>query len=281
MGQPKSCAHLTMIVYDMSTRRTVGRPLRLNHGLELARGEYITTLDVDDWLTPDSLVDRVSFLDAHPRYGVVYGDGYYCDAGGETFLTFSDHMPCGQSGDVYDLLIVSPFYGTGAAVMQRRDMLARFQIRYDESIVWCQDWDFYIRLAEFRPFGFVATKTIRYRIHSDSMTEAMPGGRRLESLIRLRKKVLGSQRFHSVSSSQKSAFFYDFIVKDLDGDFVKQERIINSREFSAIDKNEQARIQRLAANRYLLRENRLPSPSAGFGLHGGKCHSNRKQLWFC
>src|SRR5262245_60329647 len=46
-----------------------GQAAALNHGLRLAKGEYVTTLDVDDWLTTNSLADRVAFLKQHPDFG--------------------------------------------------------------------------------------------------------------------------------------------------------------------------------------------------------------------
>ena len=47
-----------------------GQAAALNRGLDLAQGEYVTTLDTDDWFTPNSLLDRARFLDDHPEYGV-------------------------------------------------------------------------------------------------------------------------------------------------------------------------------------------------------------------
>jgi glycosyltransferase involved in cell wall biosynthesis len=229
-----------------------GQAAALNRGLDLARGEFITTLDADDRFTTNSLGDRALFLHQHPDFGVVYGDGLYCDEVGNEFLRFTDHMPSGNSGDVYDLLIVSPFYGTGASVMERKDALTRHGIRYDESIVWCQDWDFYIRLAEVVPFGFVESATIRYRIHNASMTESIQKGRKYDSLIRLREKVLNSERFRRANNRQKSAFFYDFVVKDLHGEPSKQGEVFECTPFKSLAPKEQARLMRLAANRYFL-----------------------------
>lgn len=257
-GSVDRTSHIVQAIQDERIRYAYqenrGQAAALNYGLDLACGDYITTLDVDDWFTPNSLGDRVAFLDRHPRYGAVYGDGLYCDPNGKEFLRFNEHMPSGLSGDVYDLLVVSPFYGTGAGVMQRRDVLTRYQIRYDDGIVWCQDWDFYIRVAEVVPFGFVESLTIRYRIHSGSMTEAMPSGRRLESLIRLRDKVLDSPRFRSTTHTQKYAFFYDYLVKDLNGDIAKQEWVMDSAAFNTLEREDQARLQRYIANRYLLEQ---------------------------
>jgi len=229
-----------------------GQASALNHGLNLSQGDFVTTLDADDWYPPNSLGDRANFLAQNPDFGAVYGDGNYCNEQGENLLKFSKHMPNGINGDVYDMLIVSPFYGTGATVLIRKSILSQYKISYDESIVWCQDWDFYIRLAAKSLFGYVDSITINYRLHGEGMTVVMPKGNRLESLIRTRKKVINSPRFQRVSTTQKSAFFYDFVMKDLEENVFYQAKIFEYPQFKALPKNQQSRLLRIAAINYLL-----------------------------
>lgn len=229
-----------------------GQAAALNHGLRLASGEYITTLDADDWYPPNSLSARIEVLKQHPDSGVVYGDGMYCDAAGKPMLRFSEQMPSGSQGDVYDLLIVSPFYGTGAGIIVRRSVFETHGITYDERIDWCQDWDIYIRVAEKVHFCFSPDISINYRIHYGGMTQTMPGGRRLESLIRLRYKVLQSERFSQTNSDHKAAFFYDFLVRDLHNRLDDQEKIFSHPRFTQLPLNQQSRLIRLSAVNYLL-----------------------------
>lgn len=228
-----------------------GQAAALNRGLENSQGEFVTTLDADDWLTQNSLADRVAFLNEHPEFGVVYADGYYCDPSGKELMRFSEYMPARIEGDVFGTLLVTSFYGTGATVMIRREVADHDAIRYDESIVWCQDWDFYIRLAEKTQFGYSSSIAIRYRLHSSGMTVSMPEGRRLESLIRLRYKALSLERFATLSPQQKQAFFYDFLVKDLKGRVEAQQGIIDRAEFASLSGHSQAQLLRQIAIPYL------------------------------
>jgi glycosyltransferase involved in cell wall biosynthesis len=228
-----------------------GQAAALNRGLELAQGEYITTLDADDWYPAHSLYARANFLNQHPEIGAAYGDGVYCNQAGESLLLFSQQMPNGISGDVFDMLIVSPFYGTGATVLVRRDVLVEHEIGYDESIIWCQDWDFYIRLAKIAQYGYVEQVTVHYRLHHEGMTLTVPQGRRLDSVVRTRKKVMESPRFNQVSDAQKSAFFYDFIIVDLADNIVGQTEIFESDQFLALPNRQQSRLLRIAAIKYL------------------------------
>ena len=153
-----------------------GQAAALNRGLDLARGDYITTLDTDDWFTNNSIADRVQFLNQEHEIGVVYGDGIYCDVDGKPLMSFSENRVGDVVGDVYDVIISAPFFGTGGNVMVRRDVFENYHIRYDESLVWCQDYDIYIRIAEKVAFGVIGTAIIWYRLHEANMTMSMPIG---------------------------------------------------------------------------------------------------------
>ncbi|MCE7985818.1 MAG: glycosyltransferase [Caldilinea sp. CFX5] len=229
-----------------------GQAAALNQGLGLAQGEYITTLDTDDWFTPNSLLDRVNFLNTHADVGVVYGDGYYCDATGKLIRRFSQYRIGNISGDVYPLLIATPFFGTGGNVMVRWTVFENYQLRYDESIVWCQDYDLYIRMAEKVTFGVIDTATIWYRIHDANMTKTTPAGQRLLALIRTKYKVLASDHFRTIQPGHKSAFFYYFLLIDLCDQSEAQNRLVNTPQFHTLPKAEQAKLMRLVANYYLL-----------------------------
>jgi glycosyltransferase involved in cell wall biosynthesis len=228
-------------------QKNSGQTAALNRGLTLARGDYLTTLDADDWIPPDSLACRLMYLISNEDVGVAYGDGVYCHQGGDAIARFSERMPTGVSGDVFDTLVVSPFYGTGAAVMVRREVLERHQISYDESISWCQDWDIYIRLAAVTTFGFVDSPVVNYRIHDTAMTMTMPNRARWQSLIRLKNKVLAMERFGRVASAQKKAFFHEMLTKDLVGEAELLETLLGGVSFNSISRNDRAGLLRMAA----------------------------------
>jgi glycosyltransferase involved in cell wall biosynthesis len=229
-----------------------GQAVALNHGLELSLGAFVTTLDADDWYTTQSLYDRANYLIQHPEFSAVYGDGYYCDKSGEPFKRFSDYRKGNIEGDLYEAVIETSFFGTGAPVMISREAIESYQLRYDESIIWCQDWDFYIRLAEHASFGYVDSIVVFYRLHGTNMTMVLPEGRRLDSLIRTKKKVLDSFRFKDVSLTTKSAFFYYLLVNNLNGRPEIQEEMISSAQFCDLPNQEKARLLRLMASEYIL-----------------------------
>src|SRR5438045_53912 len=138
-----------------------GQAAALNGGLNMASGEFVTTVDADDSLTPNSLADRVAYLEQHPDDGAVYGDGFYCDARGIPIRRFSELRPPGiNGGDLYPVLVWTSFFGTGAPVMIRTAALKKRDLWYDEAIVWCQDWDLFLLRAWQTRTGMAISITV-------------------------------------------------------------------------------------------------------------------------
>jgi glycosyltransferase involved in cell wall biosynthesis len=230
-----------------------GQASALNLGLRHAEGEFITTLDADDWMPPASLAERVAYLQAHPEFGAVYSNGIYCAEDGATLAHFSDYCLTNVTGDVYDSLIVSNMFGTGAAVLIRHEHIQRLVLTYDEQIIWCQDWDFYLRLAEQITFGYIDTLAVNYRLHASNMTMQMTTERQRKSTIRTRQKVMASSRFEHVPVDKVEEFFYSFLLVDLGGQTAEQKDVVSSKVFANLPVARQARLVRLVANDYLLK----------------------------
>ena len=86
----------------------------------------------------------------------------------------------------------------------------------------------------------MSSVVINYRIHGGGMTLTMPSERRLESLIRLRRKVLSARRFELVSPAQKAAFFYDYLTKDLNGKAELLNDVLKGAQFASLSREEQS-----------------------------------------
>ena len=229
-----------------------GQASALNRGLQLARGDYITTLDTDDWFTPNSLSDRVIFLEINLEFDVVYGYGVYCDVKGEPLKTFSQYRLGNATGDVYEVIISTPFFGTGGNVMVCRKVLDQNNIQYDEEIFWCQDWDFYTRIAEHGKFGCVDKTVMWYRIHKENMTMAPHlSDQRIESLMKMKSKIMKSPSFSTISPASKYSFFFSLLSAYLFGRKDDQIQLFNSEQFKSIPKKQQAELYRFAAGNHI------------------------------
>jgi glycosyltransferase involved in cell wall biosynthesis len=224
-----------------------------NHGLELARGKYVTMLDADDWLTPGSLADRAAFLESSPACAAMYSDGYVCDTAGRILRSLSSQRSANHLGDVYAQLIEENFFGTLSPVMVRADTINELDLRFDESNVFVEDWDFLIRLAQHVDFRYLTTACVWYRQHGANRTPSICDRRSLDSHARTFTKVVNSSRFGQVPPATQQHVYGRLVPVYLAGHPDQQLAILRSSAFRALPRQYQASIMRLVAGDYLAR----------------------------
>ena len=70
--------------FQLYTQPNQGVSAALNHGLRYAKGEYVSTPDLDDIMLPQSLRIRVDYLNPRPNVGCVGALIIYMDSDGKT-----------------------------------------------------------------------------------------------------------------------------------------------------------------------------------------------------
>jgi glycosyltransferase involved in cell wall biosynthesis len=114
-----------------------------NVALEHVRGEIITYLDDDNWLDPGWLHAVAWAFRNHPDRSVLYGARIFDDSvrsygageGGWPWLQFEPYdRQLLEQGNMADMGVIAHRSGLDA--------------RFDESLVECGDWDFFLSLTE-------------------------------------------------------------------------------------------------------------------------------------
>lgn len=135
-----------------------------NKGIQKSKGEYLVFLDADDWLEEDALQQNFSVIKNKPGIAFVSGNYYLLRAKSnevETIMTtvIDNH---------YIRLLQSNYIGMHAAVMFQRWVFQ--QIRYDETLKACEDYDLYLTITRKYPVihhqKFIAT----YYFHSSGIS---------------------------------------------------------------------------------------------------------------
>lgn len=129
-----------------------------NRAVAAARGEMIAFLDHDDLWHPAKLTAQVALLDTQPGTGVVACHSAVID---EDHRCLGWRLGGNASGDVYAEMLVWDMVSGGSVVLVRRDALAAAG-RFDETLLFREDWDLWIRLARRVPFATVPRILVGY-----------------------------------------------------------------------------------------------------------------------
>ena len=143
-----------------------------NRAIEEARGEFIAPIDSDDVWFPDAVMKLANCLcNSNAHIGVAYGWSVTLDENG----LLDGGLCCSKvAGDVLGTLICHDFLGTASATMIRRECFEKVS-GYDsqfrtESKQGCEDWDLYLRIAQYYQFAVVPEFLFGYRRLSSSMS---------------------------------------------------------------------------------------------------------------
>lgn len=139
-----------------------------NHGLGIAKGDFICFLDSDDSWEPEKVALQISKFQSE-EVGVVYSSINICNED----LDFREVMPALHRGDCSSLYFKYP---TRAIVllgcstsMIRRDVTIEVG-NFDTSLNTSADWDYFRRIANVTWVDFVDKPLVNYRRHSASMS---------------------------------------------------------------------------------------------------------------
>ena len=143
-----------------------------NLAIQKSSGEYIAPIDADDIWYPQKLEKQVqSMLNAEPYIGLVYVWSVHIDKQG---LLLKGYCKIIQEGEVYTELLHRNFIGNASASLIRRacfDRVGYYNCELKEQNgQGLEDWDLYLRIAEYYQFCCVPECLVGYRQVIGSMS---------------------------------------------------------------------------------------------------------------
>ena len=141
----------------------------VNDGIDAARGQFVAQIDSDDVWVADKLTKQLAVLERDEDL-IVWSEGELIDHAGRSIgKSFSES--CGgvskkKTGDIFQDLVKGN-YILGSTVLYKKTNLG--EIRYDESLMYINDFKFYLELARQHQFHYIAEPLAKYRLHSSNV----------------------------------------------------------------------------------------------------------------
>jgi glycosyltransferase involved in cell wall biosynthesis len=146
------------------------RSRALNRAVSMARGEYITFLNSDDYYLPSKVGTQVAFLDTHPEFGMAYMSGF-CVEDDRRVINYTYGRP--PAGKIYaHVAFLRARTITLSDVMVRREILDQVG-GFDEAMHLFEDSDVLRRISKL--ISIAGIDEVGCHIRADA-------GKKLESL---------------------------------------------------------------------------------------------------
>lgn len=135
----------------------------LNEGMDSARGEYIIRMDCDDISLPRRLETQVKFMDANPLIGISGGGMRLIKKGRlKNTMTLQTH----DTELKITLLFQTCFFHP--TVIIRKSAIG--ENRYPDNLVYTQDYNFWISMADKTGYANLETTLLHFRLHDGQIS---------------------------------------------------------------------------------------------------------------
>jgi len=155
-----------------------GRPRTRNHGLDIAKSEYVAFLDADDYCAPERLAKQVAYLDANPHIGGVGSWKKWVDMDGSQVAGEIRRFPL-EPDEVACKMIRECTLGQ-TSLMLRRTAIGNY--RYDPAYPYSEDYELWARMIEATRFANLKEPLTYYRRHTEQSISAHHGDQELATL---------------------------------------------------------------------------------------------------
>ncbi len=162
------------------TRENRGLVATLNEMLSLARGEFVARMDADDICLPDRFERQVAWLRAHPGVVCVGGDHELIDERGRRLTTVRT-LP--HDAEIQQQALRGHGSICHPSAMIRTEALRRIG-GYRPEFYPAEDLDLWLRLGEIGELANLCGAVLRYRLHTQSISESAASGRQRAAGLR-------------------------------------------------------------------------------------------------
>lgn len=211
------------------------------NGLLHAHGEFISTFDVDDYLYPESIEQRVLFLNTHPDFTVVRTNGYKINKDGQKNI-FVTTSPEKTKEDIFEDLLLGRTNNWPGSYLVRAEALWRaFPDHRVPGSRYGQNLQILLPAAWGNKAGFIDEPLMEYRFNPRSITnhktDFASSHDRYLGFWQIRKDILFAMEIDSPDLRNKMTVVYGRILMDLCLAHNEQKRFLSIYDSTAAVKS--------------------------------------------
>jgi len=171
-----------------------------NEGVAAAKGRYIAFLDSDDVSLPQRLEKQISFLDAHPDFGMIGAWVKVIDGHGNSL---NDCIKFPALPDEIPVILLFKNYFTTSSIMVRKSCLQDFP--FDPEFPIAEDYNLWIKIAEKYKVWNLPEVLTCYRMHKENIHKKLDKKMRELDMLQLSKQL---SKFNTDFSNEEKYFFF-------------------------------------------------------------------------
>lgn len=151
----------------IKNNENLGIAKTLNKGIEIAKGKYIARMDADDISYKHRLDIQYKFMEDNTEVGM-------CGSSVEMFSEKDNNIKLHECPTNYEEIKVLQIFNTAFAhptVMIRKNILDKYNLRYDEFYEGMEDYELWTRMSKITKLSNIEEALLKYRIHSNQITK--------------------------------------------------------------------------------------------------------------
>lgn len=202
--EAQTCQDLEIIVIEDKGQK--GPAWARNQGVLKAKGKYLAFLDSDDLWKKDKLEKQLTYLQEHPEYKICYTN--------EKWLRNGKHLNQRKKhqkfhGFIFEQCLPLCIISASSIIMEKQ--VFHELGGFDESLIVCEDYDLWLRMALKYPIAFIDEQLIIKRGgHQDQLSHKYWGMDRfrVKALEKLLKVELTSEQRNLVLQELRKKYSY-------------------------------------------------------------------------
>lgn len=164
-----------------------------NVGLDNARGKYIAIMDDDDYVFEYRLEKQVRFLEENIAYAAVGGKAQWIDGEGKVIKPEIDVLT--DSNYIQAMFLFFNIFNN-SEVMCRRELIERYNIRYEDNLFGMEDFKFWIQVSKYGKITNIDELILQHRMTNNNETSRV-----MTEKLEARKRVFAELQRYSIELS--------------------------------------------------------------------------------